>query len=103
MEEAVYIINELSDYFKVPYQGVNYVFYPSKPLKIDYAEDPRKVSFILQFVELRLATKKEIEEAAEVAAAKEKIEIAEVDGVKEETAVDKVVDTKAKAKRKWSK
>jgi len=59
MKDVVYILNDLSDYFRVDYKGIKYTFMEGKPVKIDYSNDPRLVSYLLQFVQLRLATAKE--------------------------------------------
>lgn len=59
MKNVVYVINDLSDYFRVDYKGIKYTFQEGKPVRVDYSNDPRLVSYLLQFVQLRLATAKE--------------------------------------------
>jgi len=63
VQNSVYVVNDLSEYFKVTYNGKSYIFLADKPVKIDYEDDPRFVSYLLQFTQLRLATVNEIQKA----------------------------------------
>lgn len=63
MQDVVYIVNELSDYLKADYKGKKYIFLAGKPVKIDYSQDPRIVTYLLSQVQLRLATANELEKA----------------------------------------
>lgn len=60
MRDEVYIVNDLSDYLKAAYKGKTYIFLAGKPVKINYSEDPRVVSYLLECVQLRLATVAEL-------------------------------------------
>lgn len=60
MDNVVYVINDLSDYFRVDYKGRKYTFNGNVPVKVDYTDDPRLVSYLLQFVQLRIAEAKEV-------------------------------------------
>lgn len=61
MQDTVYIVNELSDYLKADYKGKKYIFLAGKPVRIDYSQDPRIVTYLLSQVQLRLATANELE------------------------------------------
>ena len=61
MQDVIYIVNELGDYFKVNYKGKQYIFLAGKPVRIDYSEDPSILSYLLQFVTLRVMTVKELD------------------------------------------
>jgi hypothetical protein len=63
MQDVIYIVNELGDYFKVVYKGKQYIFLAGKPVRIDYSEDPSILSYLLQFVTLRVMTVKELDES----------------------------------------
>jgi len=60
MQDVIYIVNELGDYFKVNYKGKQYIFLAGKPVRIDYSEDPSILSHLLQFVTLRVMVSKEL-------------------------------------------
>ena len=61
MKDVVYVVNELSDYFKVTYEQKVYIFNADKPVMIDYTKSPRIVSHMLQYVQLRLVVSSEFE------------------------------------------
>lgn len=65
MKDVLYVVNELSDYFRVDYKGKKYVFLSNIPVKVDYTNDPRLISYLLSFVQLRLATAKELDNTKE--------------------------------------
>ena len=88
MKDVVYVVNELSDYFKVTYEQKVYIFMADKPVKIDYSKCPRIVTHVLQYVQLRLVTSSELEKYGIV----EEEEVEKVMEVKQEVVEEAVVD-----------